>query len=439
MLRRPLALLLLACAPCLAAPPTDEAVQAFVTQVNDAAKGAANYAEAQKAKASAAAESVDSLSISEASLAQIEMLAPLGPLPALVIELDPRLAELAKQPTVDGARAAELRLGYIYVAPGEGREVRTQRMSEAAVAALTHPAALDLIRSGKGDRILASTGQITTEHAKQHNAVVAVERLIVPDLSLVAASSLPQVVQFVTNDDLAVNAADRARLLDRVVAAATAAVETPEAAEAANARRADYVRSVIALANGPWARGTLLNNPAPEVKFTWTNAEKPATTLADYKGKVVILDFWATWCGPCIATFPNIRKLEAHYEGYPVEIIGVTSIQGFHIDRENNNQRVDTKGDPQKEMDLMPGFIKHMDMTWTVAFSEDSCFNPNFGVRGIPHVAIVDPAGKVRYNGLHPGGDLNEKIAKIDALLKEYGLPTPTPPDANANAESSGN
>jgi hypothetical protein len=66
-------------------------------------------------------------------------------------------------------------------------------------------------------------------------------------------------------------------------------------------------------------------------------------------------------------------------------------------------------------------------MTWRVAFTEEDVFNPDYGVNGIPHVAIIDPEGKVRYNGLHPAVPLKEKADKIDALLKAAGLATPAP------------
>ena len=73
----------------------------------------------------------------------------------------------------------------------------------------------------------------------------------------------------------------------------------------------------------------------------------------------------------------------------------------------------------------MKEFMGQKDMTWTVAFTEQDTFNPDFGVRGIPHVAIIDPEGTVRYNGLHPSSPLSEKTKKINALLEKAGLPVP--------------
>lgn len=74
----------------------------------------------------------------------------------------------------------------------------------------------------------------------------------------------------------------------------------------------------------------------------------------------------------------------------------------------------------------MPQFIKDMEMTWNVAFSKGSCFDPNYGVNGIPHVAIIDAKGVVRFRGIHPGSKLPEMMDNIDSLLKEANLAVPS-------------
>ena len=61
----------------------------------------------------------------------------------------------------------------------------------------------------------------------------------------------------------------------------------------------------------------------------------------------------------------------------------------------------------------------------TLAVTDQRVFNPDDGVNGIPHKAIIAPDGNVRYNGLHPGMPHAEKIGIVDALLKEFGKPVP--------------
>jgi thiol-disulfide isomerase/thioredoxin len=171
------------------------------------------------------------------------------------------------------------------------------------------------------------------------------------------------------------------------------------------------------------AKTALVGQPAPELHFTWAT-RSDLTTLSSLRGKVVVLDFWATWCGPCVASFPQIKELTERYRGYDVEIIGVTSLQGRVHGLEP--QPIDCRDNPTKEKELMPAYVTAKDITWTIAFSEEQVFNAQYGVSGIPHMTIVGPDGTVRHNGIHPGGvPLAEKAAMIDALLKEAGLRTP--------------
>lgn len=166
----------------------------------------------------------------------------------------------------------------------------------------------------------------------------------------------------------------------------------------------------------------LIGSPAPELDFTWAT-DDGLNQLSDLKGKVVVLDFWATWCGPCVRSFPQVRELTEHYADSAVEVVGVTSLQGRVHGLET--APIDVRNDPAKEHSLMNDYIAKMDINWTIAFSQQEVFNPDYGVTGIPHMAIIAPDGTVRHRGLHPAMPHAEKTAMIDALLAEFDLPVP--------------
>lgn len=191
-----------------------------------------------------------------------------------------------------------------------------------------------------------------------------------------------------------------------------------DAAEAAG-KALDYLKRT---AEAAALKAKLVGSPAPEINFSWAT-KAGLKRLTDLKGQVVVLDFWATWCGPCIRSFPNIRQEVAHFQGSPVVFLGVTSLQGQVSNLEP--KPINTKGDPEREMSLMPEFMKKHDMTWDVAFSEQAVFNDDYGVTGIPYLAIIAPDGTVRFAGLHPGNPASDVQGKVTALLQEFKLPVP--------------
>ncbi|MBQ0049230.1 MAG: TlpA family protein disulfide reductase [Bacteroidales bacterium] len=174
--------------------------------------------------------------------------------------------------------------------------------------------------------------------------------------------------------------------------------------------------------DGPFARGTLVGSKAPELHFLSVmkcleNGEVQsidAPTLDAFKGKVVLLDFWATKCVPCLKAFPELAEIQRHFEGKEVVVIGVTSLQGYFVDTPHQ-RTIQCQGDPEKERSLFPDFMKGMGINWTIAISQEDVMNTDYGALAIPHVVIIDKEGIVRHNAVN--GDKETKIKLIEQML----------------------
>lgn len=139
-----------------------------------------------------------------------------------------------------------------------------------------------------------------------------------------------------------------------------------------------------------WAK-SILNEKAPELIV-----EKWISKQPDTEGKFVLIDFWATWCGPCRAYIPALNNIQKKYED-KIVIIGISDeavekVEAFNNPKINYFEAIDTKGTVK---DLLQ-------------------------VKGIPHAILIDPKGVVRWEGfpLLQGNELTEDVIK--ALLEKY-------------------
>jgi thiol-disulfide isomerase/thioredoxin len=140
----------------------------------------------------------------------------------------------------------------------------------------------------------------------------------------------------------------------------------------------------------------LIGSPAayPENVDGWVNGE-PLTPDA-LKGKVVLLDFFAVWCGPCIATFPHLRDWHDEYAEKGLAIIGVTDYYEYGWDEEAGRPKQESEIEPEAERAAMEQFVKHHELRHPIAFVTDRQLQEHYLVSGIPHAVVIDRQGKVR-------------------------------------------
>jgi thiol-disulfide isomerase/thioredoxin len=140
----------------------------------------------------------------------------------------------------------------------------------------------------------------------------------------------------------------------------------------------------------------MVGDKAPALQVEkWVKGE-PVTGFE--KGKVYVVEFWATWCGPCIASMPHLSELQSEYKGKGVTIIGVTSA-------DPNNSLEDVEKMVEEKGDTM-GYT----VAWDTERKTNAAYMKAAGQRGIPCSFVVDRNGVVAYIG-HPGG--------LDKPLKE--------------------
>ena len=144
--------------------------------------------------------------------------------------------------------------------------------------------------------------------------------------------------------------------------------------------------------------------------------QKP-TKLSELRGQVVLLDFWAPWCGPCRVTFPRLQKWHESYKAKGLVILGVTNFFGRAEGKDLTK--------PQ-ELDYLRSFKKTFRLPYGFAVADSEENDRNYAVASIPTTFLIDRRGVVRFISTGSGDEENLALSRM--IRKLIDEPPPPPP-----------
>ncbi|MGH9883823.1 MAG: redoxin domain-containing protein, partial [Pyrinomonadaceae bacterium] len=156
----------------------------------------------------------------------------------------------------------------------------------------------------------------------------------------------------------------------------------------------------------PLENTIVASNPVPElVASQWIDQEP--TKLADLHGRVVLIDFWAPWCGPCLYTFPKLQKWHETYKDKGLVILGVTNYYG------NAGGKTLTPGE---ELAYLREFKSRIRLSYGFVVADSPVNELNYGVASIPVSFLIDRRGNLRFISV---GSSEHEIAALGRMVKK--------------------
>lgn len=150
---------------------------------------------------------------------------------------------------------------------------------------------------------------------------------------------------------------------------------------------------------------SLIGQPAPELDIEkYLQSPEGEKSLSALKGNVVVLEFWAIWCAPCVAAIPHLNQLNEKFRDKQVQFISITD-----------------EGE-----DVIAPFLKRQEMKSWIGLDTDRSIFESYGVRGIPRTFLIDQEGIIAAS-LHPAGLSSDMIEKVIAgeKIERPKLPKP--------------
>lgn len=145
---------------------------------------------------------------------------------------------------------------------------------------------------------------------------------------------------------------------------------------------------------------TMIDSPAPD--FTLEDLDGNSVSLVELRGKIVILDFWATWCGPCITSFPGMKiVVEKYRDDEAVRLLFINSWERVQDWKKNASD-----------------FISKNNYPFHVLLDTENKVITAFGVDGIPTKFIIDKKGKIRFKSVGYMGSTDKLVEELSLMIE---------------------